>query len=498
MCAKLLLGGACQHGWTGGAMEIVSVDKSARDVDPEGDVSAPPSSRQSEAHREVQSLGEQESIWFKLSVLTRQDDPIRKLQQLSEKMGGVIPVTLKNERIFFLSDVEHFKHVLVAKADQYIKYFDGLTPIFGKSMITVDGALWQKIRMPQQAAFQPKMFGEYLPYLLSSVQDKALDFERYARTGETINLLEETWGLAASMVCKALFNRDVPFNPQQVFRLVKAYTDVGNHRDIRLKKVKGELTEVPLEGAAADAIASWLSIPSQVLGAVPRDHRERTLLTVLREAAADPNRPEFDEQQVLDEMKQYLWAGTETTALTLTWCFYLLHRHPEVAERICKEGEDAFSDRVPTWDDIHALSYTRAVIQETMRLYPPVWSIIRVATAEDEISGHKVMPGDKIVLCSYIVHRSERYWEEPETFDPSRFTAENMKKRGLYTYLPFSAGKRACIGGALSIVENTLALTQLLRRFRLEYVGETPAPIAATVTLTPKGGRLPFRVQARN
>jgi enediyne biosynthesis protein E7 len=444
-----------------------------------------------DAHGHIQSLGERESIWFKLSMLTRRDDPIPTLQRLSEKLGGCVRVNLKDERIFFLSDVEHFKQVL---ADNYSKYFNGLTPIFGNSMITVDGALWQKIRMPQQAAFQPKMFGDYLPYLLSSVQDKAKDFDAHARSGETINILEETWGLAASMVCKALFDRDVPFNPREVFRVVKAYADVGNHRDIRFKKVKGELTEVSPDEAAASAVASWLSIPPQVLGAVPRDFRERTLLTVLQEAAADPGRPEFDEQRVLDEMKQYLWAGTETTALTLTWCFYLLHLYPEVAERIRHEGEQAYGDRVPAWEDIHSLSYTRAVIQETMRLYPPVWSIIRVANGEDEIAGHKVMPGDKIVLCSYIVHRSAKYWDDPDRFDPSRFTPENMKKRAPYSYLPFSAGKRACIGGALSIVENTLALTQLLRRFRLEYLGEVPARIAATVTLTPEGGGLPFRV----
>ena len=111
--------------------------------------------------------------------------------------------------------------------------------------------------------------------------------------------------------------------------------------------------------------------------------------------------------------------------------------------------------------------------------------------------GHKVLPGDKIVLCPYIVHHSARYWDDPEKFDPSRFMPENAKKRSAYSYLPFSAGKRACIGGALSIVENTLALTQLLRKFRLEYMGEVPARMDATVTLTPQGGALPFRVHAR-
>ncbi|MBI4724981.1 MAG: cytochrome P450 [Rhodomicrobium sp.] len=455
------------------------------------------SDAETDAYRAAQELGEQPSIWFKLSVLTKPDNPIQVLQRLSEKMNGCIRVNLKDQRIFFLSEAEHFKHVLLTQADNYGKYFDGLKPVFGRAMITVDGALWQKIRIPQQAAFQPKMFGEYLPYFLSSVQDKARELGRYAKTGETVNLLEETWGLAASMVCKALFDRDMPFNPHAIFRAIKSYTDVSHHRTIRLRKVKGELTEVPADDAAANAIASWLTIIPELLGAVPRDHRERTLLTMLQAAAADPDRPEFDRQQVLDEMKQYLWAGTETTALTLTWCFYLLHFHPEAAERIRQEAGDAYGDRVPSWDDIHALSYTRAVIQETMRLYPPVWSIIRVALAEDEIAGHGVLPGDKIVLCPYIAHHSARYWDEPEKFDPSRFMPENAKKRAPYSYLPFSAGKRACIGGALSIVENTLALAGLLRQFRFEYAGEVPARMSATVTLTPQGGRLPFRVHAR-
>lgn len=446
------------------------------------------------AHSHAQSLGEAESVWFKLSLLTKQDHPMQTLVRLSEKYGGCIPINLKDQRIFFLSDVEHFKQVLVTKVDNYGKYFDGLKPIFGKSMITVDGALWQKLRMPQQPAFAPKMYGEYLPYLLSSVQEKAAEWSRYAGTGETVNMLEETWGLAANMICKALFDRNVPFNPKVIFSAVKTYTDVANHKNIRLKKVNGEITEVPPDEAAAAAIGKWFSVPPMVIGAAPRDFREQTLLSVMRQAAADPNVPEFDEQQVMDEMKQYLWAGTETTALTLTWCFYLLNLYPEVAERIRKEGEDTYGDRTPAWNDIHGLSYTRSVIQETMRLYPPVWSFIRVAKAEDEIAGHTIRPGDKIVLCAYVVHHAPKYWDDPERFDPSRHSPENSKKRLPYSYLPFSAGKRSCIGGALSLVENTLALTQLLRRFQPEYLGEVPAKISATVTLTPAGGTLPFRI----
>ena len=448
------------------------------------------------AHTHVQSLGESESVWFKLGLLTKETHPMQVLMRLNDRYGGCVPINLKDERIFFLSDVQYFEQVMVKGVDKYGKYFDGLRPIFGNSMITIDGALWQNIRMPQQPAFTPKMFTEYLPYLLSSVEDKRHDWERYAQTGESFNMLEETWALAASMICKAMFNREVPFNPQVIFRAVKTYTDVGQHSAIRLKKLNG-VSEVSAEEGAADAILKWLSVPSQVLAASAHDGaRGTTLLSMMQDAANDPERPEFTEAQIIDEMKQYLWAGTETTALTLAWCFYLLHLYPEVAERIRREGEETYGDRVPTWEDIHGLTYTRSVIQETMRLYPPIWSFIRQAVAEDEIGGHKVRPGDKMVMCAYIVHHHPQYWKDPDNFDPERFSPENATKRTKYSYLPFGAGRRSCIGGALSLVENTLALTQLLRRFRPEYLGETPAGISATVTLTPERGTLPFRIRS--
>jgi cytochrome P450 len=447
------------------------------------------------AHTHVQSLGEAESVWFKLGLLTNETHPMQVLMRLSDRYGGCVPINIKDDRIFFISDVDGIEQVLVKNVDKYGKYFDGLRPIFGNSMITIDGALWQKIRMPQQPAFTPKMFGEYLPYLLSSVKDKTEEWARFAETGESINMLEETWGLAASMVCKALFDRQVPFNPQVIFRAVKTYTDVGQHRQIRQKKVAGQ-TEVSTAEGAADAILKWLSVPSTVLAAEGIGGRETTLLSMMRGAVANPDTPEFTEAQIIDEMKQYLWAGTETTALTLAWCFYLLHLNPHVAERIRREGEDTYGDRMPTWEDIHGLTYTRSVIQETMRLYPPIWSFMRQAVAEDEIGGHKVKPGDKMVMCAYIIHHHPKYWQDPENFDPSRFSPENATKRAKYSYLPFGAGKRSCIGGALSLVENTLALTQLLRRFRPEYLGQVPAGISATVTLTPEKGALPFRIRA--
>ena len=443
----------------------------------------------------AQGLGEENSIWFKLAPLLRGDpeNPMRILMHMSERYGPVIPVNLANQRIVLISEPEYFKHVLVTKADNYIKYFDGLKPIFGKSMITNDGALWQKIRMPQQPAFHPDMFAEYIPYFVKAIQSKMDIWAKLAKTGETFEMVEQTWTLAADMICKALFDRDMPFNPHVVFKCVKTYTDVMNHRDIRLRMQAGEVFELTEEDASK-AVEAWISVPPAVIGADPREHRERTLLKLIEEATADPSLPEFDQQQALDELKQYLWAGTETTALTLAWALYELSRKPEMAERVRAESVAVFGDREPTAADYSALAYTRAIIQETMRIYPPVWGLIRVAVEDDVIGGKEIKAGDRVTLFCYGAHHNAKFWPDPEEFKPERWMGGNAKKQVKYSYIPFGAGKRSCIGGAMSQVENTLALALLLRRFRPEYVGLDPAGINATVTLTPKGG-LPFKIR---
>ena len=443
----------------------------------------------------TQGLGEESSIWFKLTPLLKigRENPMRVLMQMAERYGPVIPVNLANQRIVLLTEPEHFKYVLVAKADSYIKYFDGLKPIFGKSMITHDGALWQKIRMPQQPAFHPDMFAEYIPYFLNAIRAKMDLWAGLAKSGESFEMVEQTWTLAADMICKALFDRDMPFNPHVVFKCVKTYTDVMNHKNVRLKMVHGSEEFELAEEDTAKAMEAWAAVPPAVMSATPNEDRERTLLKMIEACVADPSIPEFDQQQAIDEIKQYLWAGTETTALTLAWALYQASRNPEVAERVRREGEEVYGDRDPTAADYGAMVYTRAVIQETMRIYPPIWGLIRVATKPDEIGGKAIKPGDRVVLFAYGTHHSAKYWDEPETFKPERFMGDAAKKRKPYTYIPLGGGKRSCIGGAMSQVENTLALSILLRRFRPEYVGTEPPGLNATVTLTPKGG-LQFKV----
>jgi cytochrome P450 len=453
-----------------------------------------PATSEAAAPAHAQGLGDESSIWFKLTALLRggHANPMTVLLKMQDRMGPVIPLKMGNQNVVIVTDPELFKYVLVTKADSYIKYFDGLKPIFGKSMITNDGALWQKIRMPQQPAFHPDMFAEYIPYFLTAIDKKMEIWDGLAETGETVEMVEQTWTLAADMICKALFDRDMPFNPHVVFKCVKTYTDVSSHKEIRLKLQAGEEFDITDEDTAK-AMEVWHGVPPSVIAGDPREERERTLLTMIQAAVDDPNVPEFDTAQAIDELKQYLWAGTETTALTLAWALYEISRNPELGERIRAESQAVFGDRTPTAADYSGLVYTRAVIQETMRIYPPIWGLIRVAAADDTIGGKAIKAGDRVVLFAYGAHHNAKYWDDPEAFIPERWT-DKTKKQVKYSYIPFGAGKRSCIGGAMSQVENTLALSILLRRFQPEYVGPVPAGIHATVTLTPKGG-LPFKIR---
>ncbi len=432
-------------------------------------------------------------IWSKLGALRGSRDPLRLLLQLARLHDGCIPIRTCSQRVLLLSKPEHFKHVLVSRSDRYSKYMEGLKPLFGNSMITLDGALWQRLRAVEQPAFGPDMIAGYVPFFVAAIDGRMRKWEEASEGGKTIDICEESWALAAEMTCRALFDRDQPFNARLVYSAVRAFIDVPNQDAVGVRAASGAPSDID-GNEVSSAAETWMALPRLLLGADPREGRERTLLRMLEAAAADPAMAEFDQQEVLDEIKQYLWAGTETTALTLAWALYQVARQPEIAQRIRSESFEVYGNRAPTAADHPKLVYTRKVLLETMRMYPPIWSLARKADAKDVIGGHQVEAGDIVVLCTYAAHHDSRHWEDPERFIPERFDAD--RARPAYCYLPFGGGKRACIGSAMSQVENVLALSLLLDRFEFDYLGRDPVEINPTVTLSPKGG-LPFRIRRR-
>jgi cytochrome P450 len=220
------------------------------------------------------------------------------------------------------------------------------------------------------------------------------------------------------------------------------------------------------------------------------------LLSMLLSARDEETGEGMSDQQVRDEVMTLLLAGHETTAATLIWTWYLLSEHPEVEQRLHEEVDRVLGGQHPTVERLGDLPYTRNVIQEAMRLYPPAFFIIRHAIADDEIGGYPVPANSLIFLMAHMVHRHPAFWEEPEHFDPDRFTPERSANRPRYAYIPFGGGPRLCIGNSLAMMEAQLVLATVAQRYCLRLVPGHPVEPHVLVTPHPRHG-LPMTLHPR-
>jgi len=196
----------------------------------------------------------------------------------------------------------------------------------------------------------------------------------------------------------------------------------------------------------------------------------------------------MSDKQLRDEVITLLTAGHETTTLALAWTCFLIGTRPEVQERMAAEA--AFlNGRTPAYEDLMKLRYSRMVVEESMRLYPPVWTLARTAVNEDEIGGYRVPAKSEILIFPYITQRHPKWWQDPDVFWPERFAPENSAARPRYAYLPFGAGPRTCIGLNFAMTEILVVLAMMLQRFRVKLAVD-PATIHAepSVTLQPQPG----------
>jgi cytochrome P450 len=203
----------------------------------------------------------------------------------------------------------------------------------------------------------------------------------------------------------------------------------------------------------------------------------------------------LDGRALRDELVTFLLAGHETTANALTWTFHLLGRHPEIAARLRGEIDGALGGRPPALDDLPRLGYARRVLEEAMRLYPPVWVIDRNTIAEDAIGCYRIRAGTLVMLSQYVTHRHPAFWPDPERFDPDRFTPEASRSRPRFAYFPFAGGPRNCIGSQFALTEATLVLAGLAARFSLTPVAGHAVELNPSVTLRPRR-EVPMQVKA--
>src|SRR2546423_5312527 len=301
-------------------------------------------------------------------------------------------------------------------------------------------------------------------------------------------------GLTLAIVGKTLFGADVERDARDVGQAMG--TMLGTLDNLALFVV------FMIGGRLADNVER-LPIPSMLRFRRGKEALDRVIQRLVAEKragdgdgadllssllSAEENGAGMDDQQIRDEAITIFLAGHETTAVALTWTFCLLARHPEVEGKLHAELDEVLGDRLPTVEDLPRLDYTRKVLSESMRLFPPAWMIGRQAIADLELCGYEVPAGTVLLLPPFFVQRDQRWWPEPRRFDPERFAAEEEDKRPRYSYFPFGGGPRLCIGESFAWMEGELLLATIAQSWRPRLAPGYPQGLQPQVTLRPNGG----------
>ncbi len=317
-------------------------------------------------------------------------------------------------------------------------------------------------------------------------------WEASAARGEAIEINQEMMRMAMGVIAATMFNIDIT---EEAVGAAGAFTHVLDYITANTMRFVDLPLWVPTPGHRRfnDATRTL----NQFMGGIIRARREaqargdgprhNDLLDMLINAKDEETGQSMSDKQIYDEVLTIFFAGHETTAQALTWTWHLLSQHPEAESRLHADIDATLGGRTATADDLAALPYPRQVIDEAMRLYPPVWIFVRDAYGDDEIGGYTVPAKSMIMLSPYLTHRHPGFWEEPDQFDPERFAPERAEKRHHYAYFPFGGGARTCIGNSFALLEAHLAVAMIAQRFRLRRADDRPVGPKMLGTLRPDG-----------
>ena len=395
--------------------------------------------------------------------------------------GDVVGFRFGPIRACLLAHPEHVQHVLQKNHRNYDKNafsYRRLKALVGEGLITSDGAVWQAHRRLAQPAFQRRQLESVAAATLRAADRVADEWQRCAAEGRPTDVHQDMMGAALEIGAEALFGADVrtearPFGAALNVALAEVVRRIYALMPLPL------LVPTPANLRFRRALRRLHAVVQQVIDRrrAEAGARDDLLSALLRG---------LDGPALRDELVTFLLAGHETTANALVWTFHLLGRHPAVAARLHGELESALGGRAPALEDLPRLAYPRMVLDEAMRLYPPVWVVDRNAIAADVIGGFRIRPRTLVMLSQYVTHRHPTFWPEPERFDPERFAPAAVRQRPRFAYFPFAGGPRSCIGGQLALTEATLLLACLAGRFALSPVAGQPVEPNPSVTLRPR------------
>jgi cytochrome P450 len=415
---------------------------------------------------------------------------------VSTRYGDAARLPLGPKTLYLFNHPDHAKHVL---ADNAANYHKGIGQIharraIGDGLLTSEGELWKRQRKTMQPVFQAKRIALQLDAVADEAEKLVTRLRTYTGNG-VVDVRQMMTELTLGVLGRTLLDADL-----------SAFKTMG-------EDFEAVQDQAMFEMMSLNAVPAWVPLPQQLRfrrarrnldSIVAKLSAERIahptpngddVISRLLESSARQTDPVLARSLMRDELVTLLLAGHETTASTLSWAFYLIDQHPEVARRLHEEAAGVLGDGPLSMADMHRLTYTGRVIEEVLRLCPPVWLITRLAQQDDEIGGYRIPAGSDVLICPYTLHRHRDFWDDPERFDPERFAPGRSDRRSRYAYIPFGAGPRFCIGNNLGMMEATIVLATVARELRLTAAPGYRAGTDPMLTLRIRGG-LPMTVHA--
>jgi cytochrome P450 len=413
---------------------------------------------------------------------------IELLTRLPEQYGDIARIDLGFfARAFVVSSHELAQETLVTRDDAFVKTL-GLTlfakPLLGEGLVTSQGDLHRRQRRMIAPAFMSKRIGAYAQTMASRADASV----QRLRRADTVDLSEEMMRLTFEIVGKTLFDADVGGDAKVVGQ---ALTSAMETFTMQISSILPLPPAIPSPAnlrakrsvRRLDDVVYRLIRERRASGDDPGDFLSMLL------AARDDDDGAMSDKQVRDEAMTILLAGHETVSTALSWTFYLLARHPEVRARLEGEVDRVLEGRPPSLALLPRLPYAMQVFKEAMRLYPPVYMVLRRAMRDVAIGGFELRKNDVVVVDVIGMHRRPDYFPEPLRFDPDRFAPEAEKAIPKHAYLPFGAGPRVCIGNHFALMEGQIILAHLAQHLRFDLApGHEEVGFEPLITLRPKGG----------
>ena len=391
------------------------------------------------------------------------------------------------QRSVFTNDPAGIKRVLVDNPQNYTRTpatFRILRPMLGEGLFLSEGEQWKFQRRTLAPAFTPRAMR-----IVARTTAEVLEQEVRRLKAEAVgahDLMAMIQRLAIEVAGRAMFSTAMDRRGPQLRKLFETYgRDYGAPfpSDILLPaSVPG-----PAELIRRQQGRRWLDFMKAMVETrkrMPRDGARRDLFDLMADARDPETGRGFELDELRDQFATFIIAGHETTALTVLWAFIMLARAPKLQDAVAREAASRDLSPEGAADAVGDLPVTRAVVDESLRLFPPAFLIVREAKGEDEVAGEKVSPGDIVSIAPWVVQRHEAYWSDPTVFDPTRFLP-GAKAPAKYAYMPFGAGPRVCIGAQFALTEATLAIARTLREVRLRVVDDVEIEPVAVVTTYP-------------